>query len=82
MDQNITSKVQLSEKKIQYLNVDNIPISSEAILAIDLIKNTNVLLWIANDNHHMEMLFQSINTLKESDQLVHLYKPYVFILRI
>ena len=24
----------------------------------------------------MEMLFQSINTLKESDQLVHLYKPY------
>ena len=76
MNQNITSKVQLSEKKIRYLNVDNIPISSEAILAIDLIKNTNVLLWIANDNHHMEMLFQSINTLKESDQLVHLYKPY------
>ena len=76
MDQNITSKVQLSEKKIQYLNVDNIPISSEAILAIDLIKNIDVLLWIANDNHHMEMLFQSINTLKESDQLVHLYKPY------
>ena len=61
MDQNIISKVQLSEKKIQYLNINNIPISSEAILAIDLIKNTNILLWIANDNHHMEMLFQSIN---------------------
>jgi len=76
MNQKITNKVQSSEKKTQFINIQNTPISSEAILSLELIQKTNILLWIANDNHHMEMLFQSINTLKTFDQLVHLYKPY------
>ena len=68
--------IQLDKKNIQSINVENLPISSEAIIALNLIKKTRILLWIAKNHKHMEMLYQSINTLKNSDQLVHLYKPY------
>ena len=72
----LDANIQLDKKNIQSINVENLPISSEAIIALNLIKKTRILLWIAKNHKHMEMLYQSINTLKNSDQLVHLYKPY------
>lgn len=53
----------------------DIPISIQGLLALKLIKKTKVLLWIASNDEEMQKLIETINTFKDSNQLVFPFAP-------
>ena len=53
----------------------DIPISIQGLLALELIKKTKALLWIASNDEEMQKLNETINTYKDSNQLVFPFAP-------
>ena len=53
----------------------DIPISIQGLLALELIKKTKVLLWIASNDEEMQKLNETINTFKDTNQLVFPFAP-------
>ena len=51
------------------------PISIQGLLALNLIKKTKVLLWIASNDEELQKLNETINTFKDSNQLVFPFSP-------
>ena len=57
------------------MRTGDIPVSVQALLALQFMEQTTTLLWIASDNREMQQLHETLLTLKMAEQVVYPFFP-------
>ena len=57
------------------IRTGDIPLSVQALLALQFMEQTTTLLWIAGDNREMQQLHETLLTLKKAEQAVYPFHP-------
>ena len=57
------------------MRTGDIPVSVQALLALQFMEQTTTLLWIASNNREMQQLQETLLTLKKIEQVVYPFFP-------
>ena len=57
------------------IRTGDIPVSVQALIALQCMEQTTTLLWIASDNREMQQLHETLLTLKKAEQAVYPFFP-------
>ena len=63
-------------KNYSYFSIYDAPLSSQALTALTLSKQTSSLLWITENISEMERLYENINTFNSDNTSVYLLRPF------